>query len=120
VLVHRLYADGSSWIDVIPYLQRAGEIWATLDDGREELMRPHPLVIAQLAENEGIDLHDQQGWNRGTRVPNSVYVSLGCRILNVLCELSPHANCLFSRSTHTAPAACHRARGTGDDACAGA
>jgi pimeloyl-ACP methyl ester carboxylesterase len=24
VLVHGLYADGSSWIDVIPYLQRAG------------------------------------------------------------------------------------------------
>ena len=24
VLVHGLYADGSSWIDVIPYLQQAG------------------------------------------------------------------------------------------------
>ena len=24
VLVHGLYADGSSWLDVIPYLQRAG------------------------------------------------------------------------------------------------
>jgi hypothetical protein len=24
VLVHGLYADGSSWIDAIPYLQRAG------------------------------------------------------------------------------------------------
>ena len=24
VLVHGLYADGSSWVDVIPYLQRAG------------------------------------------------------------------------------------------------
>src|SRR5271170_428104 len=24
VLVHGVYADGSSWLDVIPYLQRAG------------------------------------------------------------------------------------------------
>src|SRR5262245_38190017 len=58
VLVHGLYADGSSWIDVVPYLQAAGLNVAvvqnpltTLTDAAAETRRvlrlqPGPVVLA--------------------------------------------------------------------------
>ena len=57
VLVHGLYADGSSWIDVVPYLQGAGlnvavvqNPLSTLTDAAAETRRvlsqqPGPVVL---------------------------------------------------------------------------
>ncbi|HEY2677337.1 MAG TPA: alpha/beta hydrolase [Steroidobacteraceae bacterium] len=53
VLVHGLYADGSSWIDVIPYLQRAGLNVTTVQNPLTSLADDVAATRRVLASQEG-------------------------------------------------------------------
>ena len=53
VLVHGLYADGSSWIDVIPYLQRAGLNVAVVQNPLTSLADDVAATRRVLATEEG-------------------------------------------------------------------
>jgi pimeloyl-ACP methyl ester carboxylesterase len=53
VLVHGLYADGSSWIDVIPYLQRAGLNVTAVQNPLTSLADDVAATRRALASQEG-------------------------------------------------------------------
>jgi pimeloyl-ACP methyl ester carboxylesterase len=54
VLVHGLYADGSSWIDVIPYLQRAGLNVAEVQNPLTSLADDVAATRRALASQDGL------------------------------------------------------------------
>lgn len=53
VLVHGLYADGSSWIDVIPYLQRAGMTVTAVQNPLTSLADDVEATRRALASQDG-------------------------------------------------------------------
>jgi pimeloyl-ACP methyl ester carboxylesterase len=53
VLVHGLYADGSSWIDVIPYLQRAGMNVTAVQNSLTSLADDVAATRRALASQDG-------------------------------------------------------------------
>jgi len=54
VLVHGLYADGSSWLDVIPYLQKAGLNAAAVQNPLTSLAEDVAATRRILAMQDGL------------------------------------------------------------------